>query len=374
MAHKRSSSNDNIGDDCFHELGHASYVIGDWIEYLKRGIRAEDRVTGQILDIIKDEMLLVEPHKRIASEALARTVDATLRSCEDAIKTLPRYRFPKHLEPAFDLEQKIAAQVWENPQSRAPSAKPMLDRSVRFVQPRGPLVDQPQPRGLPAGDPRRSGPSLNLPTVPTFYTDAPHYDVQSQFPPHNQYIPPAQYSASAVTQPPNRSPARTPTRDSGSTLPPSQEEKQPKFDYYDALHLLISGRGWVYSSRLENPDSRLKPPIPSNPGSSKDVRPSSQAKETGGRASTWSTLTRTPSVKKGERTSGYSSALAQAFHKFKPSSKGGRTTNADLRMASASNPRPGAAPVQSMKPDTTFGALFDDRDIVSALLDMPRRQ
>lgn len=374
MAHKRSSSNDNIGDDCFHDLGRASFVIGDWIEYLKRGIRAEDLVSGQILDIIKDEMLLVQPHERISSEDLARRVDGTLRSCEDAISKLPRYTFPRHLEPAFDLEQKIAAQVWENPQSRAPSAKPMLDRSVRFAQPRGPLMDHAQPHGQPAADPRTSGPSLNLPTDPAFYTDALHYGVQSQFASQHPYIPPAQYphpaqSAQtaqwpAATKPPNRSPVRTPTRDSASTIAVPPEEKQPKFDYYDALNLLITGRGWVYSSSLEYPDSRVKPPIPTNPGTSKDTRPSSQYKEAGGRASTWSTLTRTTSVKKGEKNSGYSSALAQAFHKFKPSSKSSKVSNANSRVASSSNSRPGVAPVQSMKPDTTFGALFDDRDIV----------
>jgi hypothetical protein len=169
---------------------------------------------------------------------------------------------------------------------------------------------------------------------------------------------------------------RTPTRDSASTLPPPQEEKQPKFDYYDALNLLITGRGWVYNSSLEYPDSRLKPPVsynPYNPGSSKDTRPSTQTKETSGRASTWSTLTRTTSVKKGEKTSGYSSALAQAFHRFKPSSKSSIASNTNPRVASVSNSRPGVAPVQSMKPDTTFGALFDDRDIVSPVPEVSKR-
>jgi hypothetical protein len=384
MAHKRGSSNDNMGDDCFHDLGHASSVIGDWIEYLRCGIRAQDLVSGHILDIIEKEMLLVLPHDRISSAGLVRLVDDTLRTCEDAISRLPRYTFPVRLEPAIDLEQKNAAKVWENPQSRAPSAKPMLDRSIRFAQARGPLMDDVQPHGQGAVDPGTSRPSLHPPTGPVYVSGT---DVMNQF--HNSHMvraaskihdtAHAQWATPGrpVSQPPNHSPVRTPARDSISTLPPFQEDKQPKFDYYDALDLLIRGRGWVYSSLLEYPESRVKPPPPptppSNPGSFRDVRSASQPNQGGGRAITWSTLTRTNStIKKSEKTSGYSSALAQAFHKFKPSSKSSKVSNVNARAASASNSRPAAAPVQSLKADTNFSALFEDRDIVSLTLYLRR--
>jgi len=384
MAHNRGSSNDSIGDDCFHDLGCASSVIGDWIEYLRRGIRAEDVVSAEMLDIIEKEMLLVAPHMRIPSEALVRRVDGTLRTCEDTINRLPRYSFPKRLEPAFDREQKDAAKVWENPRSRAPSTKPMLDRSVRFAQPRGPLVNAVQQHRQPAADPRTPGPGLHLGIDSLYHIGVEpssygHNRPGTQGVPRNQYAAPLQYPHAAqsaqwapATQPvsqlpPNRSPARTPTHDSVSSVPPSREDEQPKFDYYAALDLLIRNRGWIYNSILEHPDSRLRPPVPNNPGSSGDVRPSGQTNQGGGgRANTWSTLIRSNStVKKGERNSGYTSALAQAFHKFKPSSRSSRVSSVNPRTGPSTNSRPGTAPVQSMKADTTFGALFDDRDIVS---------
>lgn len=366
-AHRRSSSDDKLGDgdDCFHHLGLNSYVVGDWIAYLRHGIRADDVVSAHILDIIEKEMLIVEPHQRIGSETLARHISGTLRSCEDKLKALPRYTFPLHFAPAFDEEQDIAAKDSEDPQLRKSSAKLMLNRSVRFAQARGPLMDQ--PFGHSVAGPRTSGSHLA--------TDPAQYNFQSQHTPQDQYIY-AQYSQQAqsgqrssavVAKPPNRSPVRTPTRNSADTIPPLQKEKKPKFDYYDALYMLVSNRSWIYSSVLES-ESRLKPRAVDDSRPTKDVRPHGQPKEKPARASTFS-LMRTTSMKKGEQPSPYTSGVSQAFHTiFGRSGKTSKTSGGNITAASIPRARPGAEPVQSMPRNKSFGDLFTGRDIVSIYL------
>lgn len=386
MAHKRDSSSDlDNGDDCFHVSGHESFVIGEWIEYLQRSIRSEDFVTAHILNIIKVEMLLLSPHNRIASVVLARRFDGALRMCEDAIANLPRYSFPPMFEPAFEREQEEAAKVWENPQMK-PSVKPMLNRSVRFVQPRGPLVGE--VNGTWAPNPRVSGSHLNLPTAQSYHSQVTQYTPQPQYTqptqstqygapaPYNsptQYTS-AQWSSAAVastvsigTQP-SRSPVRTPTRDSTHTIPrATQEEKQRVFGYYAALDLLITRR-WVYNSTLEHPDaSRQKPQAPNDARDSKgryNVGPGLNPNDPIGKANTWGIgIGRSNSMRREQNRNGYASALSQVYHRFKTTNKT-KATKKDTRGPSASNPRLAAENIQTMQPDTDFGALFNDRDIV----------
>ena len=372
-AHRRNSSNDNRGDDCFHQLGHVSFVTGDWIERLKHAIRSEDRVSGEILDIIKDQMLLVEPHRRKDSEALGRLFKSTLQSCEDNLKALPKYTLPGHFQPAFEEEQESAAKDWEDPQSRAPSAKLMLSRSVRFPQPGKKLLDQPV--GQPYANPRTSGSHLRVAIGRALQIDTHHHGVQPLY--HNQHLTPdndndgaqSSYWASTTASPAsplsNRSPVLTPTRGSASTFPPPQEERQLKFDYYDALDLLIGNRGWVYSSLLELPGSCVNPPDRNDVRPLRDDGPSNKTEETSEKASAWSKFTSNASIKKGEKKSGYSSAIAQAFHSITRSKRNSRAKTSTPRLATIPGNRPSAGPVQALPRDRPFGDLFNDRDIVS---------
>lgn len=358
MAHRRPSSNENAGDDCFHDSGRLSFVVGDWIDHLQHSIRQEDQFSSQMLDIIRDEMLLERPHDRIDSKTLTRRVDSYLRAWESCMDQLPRYTFPEHLGQAFELEQKNAARDWEDPQSRSSSVAKMLDRSARFTQPRGPLMGH--GHGFLPGNPRTSGQRLNIAQTPVAHTLAPRYM------PAVQNLQ-AQWSTAAVPTPPAGSALGIVPRDLGGHLQlPPLEEKQPTFDYYAALDFLTTKRGWVYSSVLEHRE-RLKPQSPGPVFTNKGLAP--PANDTPTRASTWS-LSRTLSVRKGEHRNGYASALSDAWHNLKSASKPKKGDKGDSRGQTGSNG--GQTPANTsrrVQPDTTFGDLFSERDIVRAVID-----
>lgn len=57
-------------DDCFHDGVRVLPEVSSWLTYLRHGLRNSDFVSGQLLDLISEALLLGDPAKRILSPGL----------------------------------------------------------------------------------------------------------------------------------------------------------------------------------------------------------------------------------------------------------------------------------------------------------------
>src|SRR6202043_631785 len=65
-----TSLTDIKGDDCFHNGEDVSLAVKDWHSYLRHSLRENDKVTGFILTLIDEKVLLRSGRKRISLHGL----------------------------------------------------------------------------------------------------------------------------------------------------------------------------------------------------------------------------------------------------------------------------------------------------------------
>lgn len=66
--------------DQFHNGHEVLPAVTEWHNYLRKGMRNEDRITPQLLELIDNRMLVVNPEKRIKAEDLCSELDRILKT------------------------------------------------------------------------------------------------------------------------------------------------------------------------------------------------------------------------------------------------------------------------------------------------------
>jgi hypothetical protein len=320
MSGNEDFTDEPYGSAAFHDNGALSSAVYDWHDYLLRSLRSGDCISGRILTIAQRKLLLADPHERTPSEDLVRLVERALQDCEKEMSKLPKYDFPGYFDIAFAWESKAAAQGWQDSSAGGRSIRAF--RSVRFAQPRGPFREGEANHG-----------SLSLPHRPARSDE----QVQTVTP--------------MVTVAESTPAAKRASLSSITTSQHEPSQAEPIFGYYNALHLLLQ-RGWTYSSRLGR-DTRPRTPEPPGDGS---VKSRTWGIGLGRKSSTF----RIPEDK--TQIGPYSSALSQAWHKFRPQKGTHKSPHASAES--------GAHGVVQMQTQDVYGELFTDRDIVSHIFQL----
>ena len=77
---RKASQDTSIADlgDCFHDGREVLGAVRDWHQFLRKSVRDNDHITGRILDIVDEHMLVSHPEKRDSAETLSTKLKALL--------------------------------------------------------------------------------------------------------------------------------------------------------------------------------------------------------------------------------------------------------------------------------------------------------
>lgn len=92
------------GDDCFHNGTDVSQGVLVWHKYLRNSLREKDRITGAILNLIEEKMLLANAKERISSKDLVHRLKNIVANAKKD-KALASYSPPPYFKVAFEEEQ-----------------------------------------------------------------------------------------------------------------------------------------------------------------------------------------------------------------------------------------------------------------------------
>ncbi|KAK0653691.1 kinase-like domain-containing protein [Cercophora samala] len=73
--------------DGFHDGRHVLQAVKDWHQYLRNSMRRSDTITGKVLDLVENDMLLANPKDRLCSKALARKLEKIIGEAEHEYAT-----------------------------------------------------------------------------------------------------------------------------------------------------------------------------------------------------------------------------------------------------------------------------------------------
>ncbi|ERF73563.1 hypothetical protein EPUS_07497 [Endocarpon pusillum Z07020] len=78
-----------IGSDCFHDGQAVLEDVLHWHKFLRRGIRGSDTITGQVLQLVEEKMLLKDASSRISAQDLCEELQGILQSVQSLHSQIP---------------------------------------------------------------------------------------------------------------------------------------------------------------------------------------------------------------------------------------------------------------------------------------------
>lgn len=339
------------GDDCFYRKGMVSNPVLEWHKFLRESLRIGDHITGPILTLIEDKMLLGQAKDRISSSDL---VDQLKDIVQKAEKEDSNYLPPRYFDAAFHAEQEKVTKEFTNPTQHSTPRKSNRYKSTR---------PQNSPLPLPIGSTvfENSKPQEFDQSLTAIVSQRKHAEELSSLRPKMETR-----IDTAFREASDYSTIHTHKR---QLSPYGGAEDSARFDYWDACGLLES-QGWVHTGALMRPSASR---VTSSPAASTPFSTPSPGARTKTTTMPPATPARTTSILSRQKPTRRGSTLFSFLGKRngKPESLPSWDSQLASPPAQSQHRTDTGALIGKIEVDTKykqsdFDEFFKDRDIVSA--------
>ncbi|KAK4198238.1 kinase-like domain-containing protein [Triangularia verruculosa] len=122
--------------DGFHDGRHVLQAVKDWHQYLRSSMRRSDTITGKVLDLVEDDMLLANPKDRLSSKTLVRRLEKLIGKAKheysEAVKDHEIPDIPHDmLKALLDLDYTVPSSTGTDESRRTARPREQSQRTIR---------------------------------------------------------------------------------------------------------------------------------------------------------------------------------------------------------------------------------------------------
>ena len=120
--------------DYFHDGQEVLLEVGNWHNLLRNALRKGDLVTGQLLDLVDQKMLLGDPQLRIKTKAICKELKQILsRSREGPRNLIPEIIMKSLLEVESEAEERVSSATIKQLNQALTASQDRQDRKSKMI-------------------------------------------------------------------------------------------------------------------------------------------------------------------------------------------------------------------------------------------------